>query len=141
MNKLMGLLLVLTLWPMAVVAPTNSPSLEMAMIQNNSLITISEPGYQNPGEIQKEEAINKVLAIIIQRESGGNPAICNQKFGCKAGAGLTQLIPTTIQYCEKKLGKSIDPFDADDNLDCARWLLENEGIKHWSKWSGPYDFR
>ena len=75
---------------------------------------------------------------IIDRESGGDPSVCNKEFGCGSGMGLTQLIPSTVKYCEEKLGHKIDPFNPKDNLECAVWLLENEGIKHWEPYSGPY---
>jgi len=80
-----------------------------------------------------------LLDEIIKRESGGNPMVCNAQFGCSSGQGLTQLIPSTVKYCEEKLGKKIDPFDPNENIECAVWLLENEGIKHWEPYSGPYE--
>ena len=90
------------------------------------------------------ESLGMLLDEIIKRESNGDPLVCNKQYGCKAGMGLTQLIPSTVKYCEEKLGKEIDPFNPEDNIECATWLLENEGIKHWQSedgsWgSGPYD--
>lgn len=90
-----------------------------------------------------------LLEEIIRRESGGDPNACNTCEGtkweglynpndCPCGAGLAGLIPSTIKYCEEKLGKSIDPFNSNDNLECAIWLLKNEGIRHWEEYSGPY---
>lgn len=70
---------------------------------------------------------------IIQCESGGDPLICNAECGCGCGMGLAQLIPSTVKYCEEKLGKEIDPFNAEDNLECARWLFLNEGTRHWNQ--------
>ena len=79
---------------------------------------------------------------IKQCESGGDPKACNERYGCGSGMGLFQLIPSTVKYCEKKLGRDIDPFNADDNTACAMWLLRNEGTEHWgtptSTW-GSYD--
>ena len=75
---------------------------------------------------------------IIRRESTFIEDICNEKYGCTAGAGLMGVIPSTNQYCEKKLNKELNPKIAEDNLDCGLWLLKNEGIKHWEEWSGTY---
>ena len=75
---------------------------------------------------------------IIKRESGFREEICNNKFGCKSGIGLMQLIPSTNRYCEKQLGRKLNPKIAGDNLDCGLWLLKNEGISHWQDYSGPY---
>lgn len=72
----------------------------------------------------------ELLSRIITCESGWQN-ICNQKYGCKAGQGIVQLIPSTVKYCEEKLGKPIDPFNEEDALECASWLLENEGVEHW----------
>jgi len=72
-----------------------------------------------------------VLDRIMMCESGGDANVCNKEFGCSAGMGLFQLIPSTVKYCEKKLGRNIDPFNAKDNTDCAKWLLRNEGTGHW----------
>ena len=70
----------------------------------------------------------------IQRcESGYEINICNQEFGCKAGMGLWQIIPSTLKYCEEKLGRELDPFDYTDNNDCGMWLLINEGDRHWEQ--------
>jgi len=114
------------------------------LIQRNSLKAITNPaiiklrilGTMIGNGLDYDQAI--LIDKIIERESGGNPSICNQQFGCKAGMGLTQLIPSTIKYCEEKLGKKIDPFNPEQNLECAIWLLTNEGIKHWESYSGPY---
>ena len=74
--------------------------------------------------------VPKLLYEIIKCESRWNPEVCSYA-GCKAGMGLAQLIPSTVKYCEEKIGKKIDPFNADDNLECAIWLYENEGTHHW----------
>ncbi len=75
---------------------------------------------------------------IVRRESGFKPEICNRTFGCSSGQGLMQIIPSTHNYCEAKLGRELDMFKAEDNLDCGLWLLKNEGIRHWAPYSGPY---
>ena len=73
----------------------------------------------------------ELMGRIIYCESRGNPEVCNKQYGCRAGQGLCQLIPSTVKYCEKKLGKKIDPFNREDNLECGMWLLKNEGTYHW----------
>mgnify|MGYP001585339882 CR=1 FL=1 len=88
----------------------------------------------------REWKINPELVLeIVRRESNFNPTVCNEKFGCSHGQGLLQLIPSTNEYCEKKLGRKLNPFDAEDNIDCGLYLLKTDGIVHWNQWSGPYD--
>ena len=100
-----------------------SPNLPFsAIIQGNSLLPISPIEYPD---------VYVLASKIKECESGSNPDVCNKDFGCKAGMGLFQLIPSTIKYCEEKLGREIDPFNAQDNTDCAIWLLKNEGSFHW----------
>ena len=100
---------------------------EMPTIQGNSLKTMSAHWYP------KVYTLGSLIERIIHCESGGDPKVCNKEFGCCAGMGLFQLIPSTVKYCEEKLGREIDPFDTDDNTACAMWLLENEGTKHWDQ--------
>jgi len=86
--------------------------------------------------------IDLTLYKIIEGESGFNPKAVNKQFGRVGGMGLAQLIPKTVKYCEKKLKKKIDPFDPKDNLECAKWLYENEGTIHWGTedtWWGSYE--
>ena len=83
---------------------------------------ISEDGSNYPQVI--------LLGEIIRCESQWKN-VCNQKYGCNAGQGIAQIIPSTIKYCEEKLERKIDPFNERDNLDCAMWLLVNEGWEHW----------
>lgn len=106
--------------------------IQLIVIRGNSIIAVSE--LLTP----KDKALLILLEMIIERESGGDPEICNLDYGCKAGMGLTGLIPSTVKYCEDKLERELDPFDPFDNKACAMWLLENEGIRHWEEWSGPY---
>jgi len=85
----------------------------------------------------------RLATEIIRRESNWQPEVCNKRYGCMAGQGLFQLIPSTVAYCEKKLKREIDPLNAFQNLDCGWWLLVNEGIRHWEdpngEWgAGPY---
>jgi len=71
------------------------------------------------------------LVKIIQCESSWREKVCSYA-GCQAGMGLCQIIPSTLKYCEQKLNKKLDPFLAQDNLECCLWLYENEGNKHWN---------
>ena len=93
------------------------------IIQGNSLMAISSLEYPN---IQ-------ILASKIRtcENPSNDPLACNQQYGCIAGMGDYQLIPSTVKYCEEKLGRPIDPFIKEDNHACGLWLLENEGTKHW----------
>jgi len=102
------------------------------IVQENTL-----KSYQNAQNINIIILANK----IIECESGGRPDVCSYA-GCGQGMGLFQLIPSTVKYCEKKLGHSIDPFNAEDNYECGMWLLQEEGTRHWgfsgATW-GSYD--
>ena len=112
------------------------PKKEMLLMQGNSLIGVAP--LHRPMVLGSLVEVEDALEQIIKRESGGDPSVCSYA-GCGSGQGLTQLIPSTVKYCERNLGKTIDPFNAEDNLECARWLLENEGIRHWAPYSGPYN--
>lgn len=79
------------------------------------------------GEIFEDECFYR----IIKAESNFNPNAINKNYGISGGVGLGQLIPSTIKYCEEKLGIKIDPFNPIDNLECSWWLYKNEGTKHW----------
>ena len=100
---------------------------EMGKVNQNSFVALGSP-------LDREKSLGSLTGIakrIMHCESGGNPTVCNQEYGCRAGIGLYQLIPSTVKYCEEKLGRDIDPFNADDNTVCAMYLLENEGTRHW----------
>ena len=87
--------------------------------------------------------VDETLYEIIKCENRAfDPTICNEEYGCGAGIGLAMIIPSTGRHCEEKLGRELDLFDPRDNLDCAKWLLENEGTQHWgtpdSDWGTYY---
>ena len=88
--------------------------------------------YGRDKEIDKEYIKKNypVLASIIDCESSWRPNVCSYA-GCGLGQGLGQIIPSTLRYCEKKLGRKLDVFDEKDNLECCLWLYENEGVRHW----------
>ena len=124
-------------------APDNINTDDLMLVNGSTLHAnhaVFSPRYASYAFLMGEVEIDTLILVdeIIDRESGGDPSVCNKEFGCGSGMGLTQLIPSTVKYCEEKLGHKIDPFNPKDNLECAVWLLENEGIKHWEPYSGPY---
>jgi len=135
----LGLLLLIAflVWlPSEVKAPKNLPFQELEgtliLIQGNSLSCEANRAIIWGIKKELEETITKYpeLERIIFCESSWREDICSYK-GCNAGMGLSQIIPSTLRYCEKKLGKELNPFNGQDNLECAIWLYENEGTKHW----------
>ena len=104
----------------------------LTLIQGNTIMTKSSLSFQ-PQVLgsMAEKDLDILASKIIECESNNNPDACNQKYGCDAGMGLFQLIPSTIKYCEEKLGVPIDPFNSEENKLCGNWLLRNEGPKHW----------
>ena len=107
------------------IPPVQEKPNSMAMISGNSLVGVCQPAELKP------TVLTSLVDDIIQCESGGDPEVCNQEYGCKAGMGLFQLIPSTVKYCEEKLGRELDPFEAEDNMACGMWLINNEGTQHW----------
>lgn len=71
------------------------------------------------------------LYTIINCESSFRPEVCNAEYGCSAGQGLAQIIPSTLAYCEVKLGRVLNALNTRDNLDCAIFLYETDGNIHW----------
>ena len=135
---LMLLLLYGMIGPTVIAAPNVQQDYiieRISTIQGNSLVGASTPHITTAKDI----ALELLLQEIIRRESGGNPEACNVEFGCGSGRGLTQIISSTERMCEEALGKELDVFNPEDNLECARWLLSQPyGIKNWEPWSGPY---
>jgi len=83
-----------------------------------------------------------LLYDIIKCESNFNPSAVNQKYGSGSGIGLGQLTKVAIEDCEKNLKKRIDPYNAEENLECCLWLYETYGTDPWgtptSSW-GSYN--
>lgn len=102
----------------------NEPIIHTEFLEDTYLIS-SAPPFLVEGKV-----LSSLMEKIIYCESGGDPKVCSYK-GCYAGMGLCQIIPSTLRYCEEKLGRELDPFDPEDNLECGMWLLENEGSEHW----------
>jgi len=85
----------------------------------------------NLDELREMVRINyPVLYRIIKCESSWNESVCSYK-GCGSGMGLGQIIPETLKYCEDKLNKKLDVFDAYDNLECSIYLYEKFGTAPW----------
>lgn len=112
----------------------------MVIVGKNSVISIAPSYYGLESNVlgclvethfPNDVVLSELAERIIWCESRNNTTVCNAEFGCRAGMGLFQLIPSTVKYCEEKLGKKIDPFNAQDNIQCGMWLLENEGTAHW----------
>jgi hypothetical protein len=93
--------------------------------------------FNQIGDIRVDECFYK----IIEAESNFNPNAINKEYGTTGGVGLGQLIPSTIKYCEEKLGRKLDPLNPKDNLDCSLWLYKTYGTKPWgtaTTWWGSY---
>lgn len=126
--------------------PSNNPkraNSELIVIQENAFLAISSPSLSDDSSpsasirLNSKDEIKRLvkesypdLYDIVFCESTFRPKVCSYK-GCEYGMGLGGIIPSTLRYCEKKLGRELDPFDPRDNLDCCQWLLKNEGLKHW----------
>ncbi|QGH73107.1 MAG: transglycosylase [Podoviridae sp. ctviO18] len=90
-------------------------------------------------------ALFRLANVIVNRESGWQPDICNKTtiHGCDAGQGLFQIIPSTEKTCEEHFNREMDMLTAYDNIDCGMWLLTANGIKrgiqHWDDMSWTRD--
>ena len=94
---------------------------------------------------------------IISCESNWDPKVCNEEFGCIAGMGLWGFISGTWNETIVRMSKDdaympercwafislpvMDDrveavFDGECNYLAGEWLLENDGDKHWSPYSG-----
>ena len=91
-----------------------------------------------------------ILATIQECESENDPMACNTCEGteweglynpdiCPCGAGPYQIIPSTLKYCEEKLGRELDVFNPVDNEACAIFLYENYGTKPWTQSQACWD--
>ncbi len=97
---------------------------------------------------------NSLAYKIIDCESKWRPEVCNYDYGCRAGIGLWQIVVSTWNETIVKMARNdIDMpercwqfmkhpisyerreiiFDGECNLLVGRWLLENEGNKHWKQ--------
>ena len=97
-------------------------------------------------EKSEEYGVDYKLATSIITCEGGweNPRQCNGIYGCIAGQGHFQFIPSTWNsiieadftpipdYCRTKEGV----FISECNLIAGVWLLSVDGDTHWRTWSG-----
>ncbi|MFW6173502.1 MAG: transglycosylase SLT domain-containing protein [Elusimicrobiota bacterium] len=87
--------------------------------------------------------VSEKLYWIIKNESEFNPEACNHQYGCKAGMGLIQVIPSTLKECEIALKRELDPYNPKDSIECGEYLLTTSaGINHWGteySWWGSYN--
>jgi len=85
---------------------------------------------------------NVSLALaIVECESEFEAGICNEQYGCDAGMGLYQFIPSRWEETIRQMGVLGEPvasctgfsrvFDAECNAMAGAWLLANEGSTHW----------
>jgi len=70
------------------------------------------------------------LYYIVKCESNFRPNVCSFA-GCQAGMGLIQVIPSSLRLCEKALGKKLNPYNVEDNLECGEVLLRIQGLNAW----------
>lgn len=103
-------------------APTTNYA-DMPTIQGNSLIAIS------PMPFNKPIVLSAIFEKICFCESSNNPNAFNPKSGA---TGLFQVIPSSERFCEKGLGKEMDMFNPEDNIECANYLMEHGGLAHWA---------
>ncbi len=84
------------------------------------------------------EAVNK-MAIIMQRESGGDPKAINTKNANKTvDRGLLQINDVNVPDLVKAgiITKADDLFDPDTNLKAGAWLYNKYGLEPWKATSG-----
>jgi len=132
----------LSMWAMSWVFSADPPERQLELKEGLIMIDGGFVQAVSPVVYPNIQTLGVLAERIIWCESNGRPDVCNQQYGCGAGMGLFQLIPSTVKYCEGKLEKTIDPFNPDDNYECGMWLLENEGPHHWgteTSWWGSYD--
>lgn len=125
--------------------PVGAPQELNGVLGNLSLSVIEETTLLPIAPIPvKPRTLTSLMDKIVECESKNDPNACNTCEGteweglydldnCPCGAGLGGIIPSTLKYCEERLGRELDPMDSEDNLECSWWLLENEGTDHWEQ--------
>lgn len=146
---LLGVILSVILSPSFAQAPSIYPNTDQLIVVEDTTLKASiTPCFLALNSvlgalIEKDELdYNQVILLnkIIECESGWRN-ICNTK-SCDYGQGVAQLIPSTIKYCEEKLGKRINPFNINENVECAVWLFNTYGTQPWGNsetWWGSWD--
>ena len=79
--------------------------------------------------------IKKAEAIVSCEGGFDDPAICNKQYGCRAGQGHAQFIPSTWAGLQKVIGVE-NVFDTSDNIQGLIYLLQRDGDRHWRPYSG-----
>ena len=79
--------------------------------------------------------VKKAEAIVSCEGGFNDPRICNREFGCRAGQGHSQFIPSTWSWLQKEIGVQ-DVFDTSDNIQGLIYLLQKDGDRHWRPYSG-----
>ncbi len=90
--------------------------------------------------------LDPILPLAIVKCEGGfeSPEQCNARYGCIAGQGHFQFIPSTWrniiefkntplpEYCREREAV----FISECNIIAGVWLLNQDGDRHWREWSG-----
>ena len=140
-----SIFLVLCWWkPLIANAPIIPNENDLIITSGNSLLAKNNPDFplktSTLGSLTGRTDVDYLKGLIqekypeldriIQCESTWREKVCSYA-GCEAVMGYAQIIPNTLLYCERKLGKKLDAFNGQDNLECALWLYINEGKQHW----------
>lgn len=114
---------------------------QYSYIQDNSFRAVITPCFvaktEVLGDLITKDDISPLLREIIKCESGGNPIAKNPSSTAR---GLLQIIQTSELACEKALGKQLDMYNPQDNLECGRWLMDyGGGLKNWEETKNCWD--
>ena len=143
----MGLLLLIAflVWlPSEVKAPSIFAQREtenLVILEGNSLKGSFIPISSENGNFKGKVAIkNEIMELvrdkfpelydIVACESSFRPDVCSY-VGCNYGMGLIQVIPSSLELCEKELNRKLNPFNSLDNLECGKILYQIQGLKAW----------
>jgi len=128
MSKLLGLMILIGLLaPNFAYTPGLPYRGSLILIQNNTLVRgqIWASDLKSIIELDYPELYD----IIVCESNWRN--VCNQKYGCPAGQGIAQIIPSTWEFVQANGVKVGSPFNEEDNLKAAIWLYERYGNKPW----------
>ena len=67
---------------------------------------------------------------IIKCESNFNPYAKNPH---SSAFGYCQMIRKTRLWVQKKMGKKINWYSPQEQLEACQWLLDHSGTQHWNK--------
>jgi len=99
----------------------------------NSYIIVNKPelvlqGVKESPPPEPLQALDPLVARIIQCESGGNP---NAQNPHSSAYGLCQYLDSSWEYVKNKWNIELDRHSYDDQLYACKRLLEEEGCRHW----------